>query len=80
MPRNRGTTKAKKCGLGQGRSGENHPTAAQHRAQDRNAKHAKYAAEAASGATAPPSAAARQVATGDFKVLDEHAPRIAITD
>ena len=80
MPRNRGTTKAKKCGLGQGRSGENHPTAAQHRAQERNAKRANHAAEAVYSAATPPSTADRKAETSNFKVLYDHSPRIAITE
>ena len=77
---NRGTTKAKKRGAGRGKPGEKRPTAAQRRSHERNVKRANHAAEAASGAATPPSAASGQAATGDFKVLDERAPRIAIAE
>ena len=80
MPQNRATTKAKKRDAGRGKPGENRPTAAQRRAQESNAKCAKNAAEAASGAATPPRAAARKAATGGFKVLDKHAPCIAIAN
>ena len=80
MPRNRGTTKAKKRGAGRGKPAEKRPTAAQRRTQERNAKRAKHASEAASGSATPPSAATWQAATGDFKVLDKRDPHIVIVE
>ena len=72
--------KAKKRGTGRGKPGEKRPTADQSRAQERNAKRAKHAAEAVSGAATPPSTDTRKEATGEFKVLDERTPRIAIAE
>ena len=73
-------TKAKKRGAGRGKHGEKRPTADQRRAQERNTKCAKNASEAESCAATPPSAAAWQAVTGDFKVLDKRAPFILVAE
>ena len=78
MPQKRGTTKEKKSGAGRDNPGEKLSTADQIRAQERNAKRDKHAAEAVSGAATPPRAAAWQEETGEFKVLDDCTPCIAI--
>ena len=78
--RKQGNDEGKKArrGAGRGKPGEKRFTAAQSRAQERNAKHSKHAAEAVSGAATPPRAAAWQETTGEFKVLDDRTPCIEI--